>query len=168
LGAQALGYGGVEKRIDVIATTMRLNGTIYDLTELELSYAPPFSSAKDPVNFAGFVAENILTGKSEVVLPRDVDGRDKEKVVILDVREQIEVEVGKIDGAINISVNELRKRLDNLDKNKEYWLKISLEVIKAIVNKNFHRNPLMISKMKEKQGLKKELLQTKKRKKKLR
>jgi NADPH-dependent 2,4-dienoyl-CoA reductase/sulfur reductase-like enzyme/peroxiredoxin family protein/TusA-related sulfurtransferase/rhodanese-related sulfurtransferase len=122
LGAQALGYGGVEKRIDVIATTMRLNGTIYDLTELELSYAPPFSSAKDPVNFAGFVAENILTGKSEVVLPRDVDGRDKEKVVILDVREQIEVEVGKIEGAINISVNELRKKIGDLDKSKEYWI----------------------------------------------
>lgn len=122
LGAQGLGYSGVEKRIDVIATTMRLNGTIYDLTELELSYAPPFSSAKDPVNFAGFVAENILTGRSEVVLPREIDGRDKENVVLLDVREALETEVGSIPGSINISVNELRNRLNELDKSKEYWI----------------------------------------------
>lgn len=122
LGAQGLGYGGVEKRIDVIATVMRLNGTIYDLTELELSYAPPFSSAKDPVNFLGYIAEDILTGKSEVVLPRDIDGRDKENVVLLDVREPLEVEVGKISGSINISVNQLRTKLDTLDKNKEYWI----------------------------------------------
>ncbi|MEG0774330.1 DsrE/DsrF/DrsH-like family protein [Clostridium sp.] len=122
LGAQGMGYNGVEKRIDVIATTMRLNGTIYDLTELELSYAPPFSSAKDPVNFLGFIAEDILTCKSEVVLPREIDGRDKENVVLLDVREPLETEVGEIPGSINISVNELRGRLNELDKNKEYWI----------------------------------------------
>lgn len=122
LGAQGLGYGGVEKRIDVIATVMRLNGTVHDLTELELSYAPPFSSAKDPVNFLGYITEDILTGKSEVVLPRDIDNRDKEKVVLLDVREPLEVEVGKISGSINISVNELRNKLGYLDKNKEYWI----------------------------------------------
>lgn len=122
LGAQGLGYGGVEKRIDVIATVMRLNGTVHDLTELELSYAPPFSSAKDPVNFLGYITEDILSGKSEVVLPRDIDNRDKEKVVLLDVREPLEVEVGKIPGSINISVNELRNKLGVLDKSKEYWI----------------------------------------------
>ncbi|ADL50448.1 DsrE/DsrF/DrsH-like family protein [Clostridium cellulovorans] len=122
LGAQAIGYKGVEKRIDVIATTMRLGGTIYDLTELELSYAPPFNSAKDPVNMVGYVAENILTGKTEVVLPRDVDSRDKDKVVVLDVRTKIERENGSIDDSIHIDVNELRYKLDTLDKNKEYWV----------------------------------------------
>lgn len=122
LGAQAIGYKGVEKRVDVLATTMRLGGTIYDLTELELSYAPPFSSAKDPVNMVGYVAENILTGKSEVVLPRDVDSRDREKVVVLDVRTKVERENGAIDGSIHIDVNELRDKLDTLDKNKEYWV----------------------------------------------
>ncbi|MCU6396806.1 CoA-disulfide reductase, partial [Enterobacter quasiroggenkampii] len=78
LGAQAVGYDGIEKRIDVIATVLRLGGTVYDLTELELSYAPPYSSAKDPVNFAGYIAENVLSGKSHIVLPREVDGRDRE------------------------------------------------------------------------------------------
>lgn len=122
LGAQGLGYNGVEKRIDVIATVMRLNGTVHDLTELELSYAPPFSSAKDPVNFLGYIAEDILTGKTDVVLPREIDSRDKNKVVLLDVREELETEVGQIPGSINISVNQLRNKLNELDKEKEYWV----------------------------------------------
>lgn len=122
LGAQAVGYDGIEKRIDVIATVIRLGGTVYDLTELELSYAPPYSSAKDPVNFAGYVAENILSGKSNVVLPREIDGRDREKVVLIDVRSKIERENGYIDGSIHIDVNELRDKISQLDKSKEYWV----------------------------------------------
>ncbi|MBS5823975.1 MAG: FAD-dependent oxidoreductase [Clostridium argentinense] len=122
LGAQAVGYDGVEKRIDVIATVIRLGGTVYDLTELELSYAPPYSSAKDPVNFAGYVAENILSGKSQVVLPREIDGRDREKVVLIDVRSKIERDNGHIDGSIHIDVNELRDKISGLDKSKEYWI----------------------------------------------
>ena len=123
LGAQALGYGGVEKRIDIIATAMRLGGTIYDLTELELAYAPPFGSAKDAVNFAGYVAENILTGKSEVVHPRELSkDRQNDDIVILDVRTLEEREKGKVEGSIHINVNELRAHLDQLDKNKEYWI----------------------------------------------
>lgn len=119
LGAQATGYDGVDKRIDVIAVTMRLGGTVYDLTELELSYAPPFSSAKDPVNMAGFVAENVLSGKMEVITPEDFTNYDKENTVLLDVRSPIEYNNGHIDGAINIPVDALRERIGELDKNKE-------------------------------------------------
>lgn len=122
LGAQAIGYDGVEKRIDVIATVLRLGGTIYDLTELELSYAPPFGSAKDVVNFAGYVAENVLTGKSDVVLPREIENRDKDKVVIIDVRTAIERENGRVEDSIHIDVNEIREKLPVLDKEKEYWV----------------------------------------------
>lgn len=122
LGAQAIGYDGVEKRIDIIATVLRLGGTVYDLTELELSYAPPFGSAKDVVNFAGYVGENVLTGKSEVVLPRDIENRDKNKVIILDVRTKVEVENGKLEDSIHIDVNDLRNKLNELDKTKEYWV----------------------------------------------
>lgn len=122
LGAQAIGYDGVEKRIDVIATVLRLGGTIYDLTELELSYAPPFGSAKDVVNFAGYVAENVLTGKSDIVLPRELENRDKDKVVIIDVRTEIERENGRLEDSIHIDVNELRGKLNELDKSKEYWI----------------------------------------------
>jgi len=123
LGAQALGYEGVEKRIDVIATTLRLGGTVYDLTELELSYAPPFGSGKDPVNFAGYVAENILTGKSDVVHPREINHiKEDDQIVIMDVRSLPERERGKVKGSIYINVNELRSQLDTLDKDKEYWI----------------------------------------------
>ncbi|ARC84964.1 UDP-glucose/GDP-mannose dehydrogenase family, NAD binding domain protein [Clostridium argentinense CDC 2741] len=122
LGAQAVGYDGIEKRIDVIATVLRLGGTVYDLTELELSYAPPYSSAKDPVNFAGYIAENVLSGKSHIVLPREVDARDREKVVLIDVRTKMERDNGYIDGSIHIDVNELRDKISELDKSKEYWI----------------------------------------------
>ncbi|EJO5346255.1 CoA-disulfide reductase [Clostridium botulinum] len=122
LGAQAFGYDGVDKRIDDIATAIRFGGTIYDLEELELAYAPPYSSAKDPVNMVGFVAENLLTKKVENVLSKDIDNRDKDKVILLDVRDDIEIENGKIEGAIHIPVNELRKRLNELPKDKEIWI----------------------------------------------
>ncbi|AJA46629.1 coenzyme A disulfide reductase [Clostridium pasteurianum DSM 525 = ATCC 6013] len=119
LGAQAMGYEGVDKRIDVIASVMRLHGTIYDLTELELNYAPPFSSAKDPVNMAGFTAENVLTGKSEVITPTELYYYDLSNSILVDVRSKLEFNNGHIDGAINIPVDNLRERLSELDKNKE-------------------------------------------------
>lgn len=119
LGAQAMGYDGVEKRIDVIATTMRLGGTVYDLTELELCYAPPFSSAKDPVNMAGFVAENVLKGRMEPMYIEDLENYDKENSILLDVRTEIEYNNGHIEGSINIPVDDLRQRLGELDKSKE-------------------------------------------------
>ncbi|WP_461207781.1 DsrE/DsrF/DrsH-like family protein [Clostridium sp. DL1XJH146] len=123
LGAQAIGYNGVAKRIDDIAIVIRLGGTIYDLTELELAYAPPYSSAKDPVNMAGFYAENVLEGRSTPVLPREIDSRDKDNVVLLDVRVDLEVEGGIIDGSINIPLQQLRERISELEKykDKEIW-----------------------------------------------
>lgn len=119
LGAQATGYNGVDKRIDVIASTMRLGGTVSDLTELELSYAPPFSSAKDPVNMAGFVAENVISGKMDIITPEEFVNYDKKDSIILDVRSDMEYNNGHIEGSINISVDDLRKRLNELDKSRE-------------------------------------------------
>lgn len=119
LGAQAMGYEGVDKRIDVIASIMRLHGTIYDLTELELNYAPPFSSAKDPVNMAGFTAENVLTGKSDVITPMELLDYDMSNSTLVDVRSEIEFDNGHMKGAINIPVDNLRERLSELDRNKE-------------------------------------------------
>jgi CoA-disulfide reductase len=119
LGAQAIGYDGVDKRIDVIATAIRFGGSVSDLTELELCYAPPFSSAKDPVNMAGFVAENVLSGKTEVITPEEYLNYNKDNTILLDVRSDIEFSTGHIEGALNIPVDNLRERLGELDKNKE-------------------------------------------------
>jgi CoA-disulfide reductase len=119
LGAQAFGYDAVDKTIDVIATVIRLGGTITDLTELELCYAPPYSSAKSPVNMAGFVAENLLKGRVELFTPDELDNSQLEKAQLIDVRTPIEFENGSIKGAVNIPVDDIRCRLDELDKNKE-------------------------------------------------
>ncbi|MHB8127638.1 MAG: DsrE/DsrF/DrsH-like family protein [Mobilitalea sp.] len=118
LGAQGIGFDGVDKRIDVIATVIRLNGTVEDLTELELSYAPPFSSAKDPVNMAGFVAQNVLEGRSHLTTWTEVEGMNKEEYTLVDVRSDEEYSNGHIEGAINIPVDSLRERLSELDSNK--------------------------------------------------
>jgi NADPH-dependent 2,4-dienoyl-CoA reductase/sulfur reductase-like enzyme/peroxiredoxin family protein/TusA-related sulfurtransferase/rhodanese-related sulfurtransferase len=118
LGAQGIGFTGVDKRIDVIATVMRLGGKVSDLTELELCYAPPFSSAKDPVNMAGYVAENILAGRMQTFHYDELATYDKEATILLDVRTDFEFSNGHLDGAINISVDDLREKLASLDKNK--------------------------------------------------
>ena len=113
-GAQIIGQKGVDKRIDSIAQAM-FNGLKADeLGQLELSYAPPFSSAKDPVNYLGFVASNVLSGKSTPVYADDIPSG----AVILDVREPSEVAAGKIPNSINIPLGQLRKRLSELDKSK--------------------------------------------------
>jgi hypothetical protein len=108
LGAQGIGFEGVDKRIDVIATVIRMGGTVEDLTELELSYAPPFSSAKDPVNMAGFVAQNVLEGRAHTATWGDVEGMNTEEYVLVDVRTEMEYSNGHIEGAINIPVDSLR------------------------------------------------------------
>jgi len=118
LGAQGMGIDGVDKRIDVIATTIRLNGTVEDLAELELAYAPPFSSAKDPVNMLGFTAQNILAGISHVVAWKDIEKLDKKDYVLLDVRSDLEFENGHLERAVNIPVDDLRSRMGELDKSK--------------------------------------------------
>ncbi|PZE21541.1 DsrE/DsrF/DrsH-like family protein [Paenibacillus xerothermodurans] len=122
LGAQAVGFDGVDKRIDDIATVIHFRGTVNDLTELELSYAPPYSSAKDPVNMAGYTAQNILAGRTDVVVPRELKSRDPKKITLVDVRSEIEHHNGHIPGSILIPVDELRGRLTELDPNKEIWV----------------------------------------------
>ncbi|MDF2557882.1 MAG: NAD(FAD)-dependent dehydrogenase [Bacillales bacterium] len=118
LGAQGIGYEGVDKRIDVIATTIRLGGTVDDLAELELCYAPPFSSAKDPVNMAGFVAQNVLAGRSHMVAWKDLDKEEFEDFILIDVRTEQEFNNGHIEGAVNIPVDSLRERLNELNPNQ--------------------------------------------------
>lgn len=122
LGAQAVGYDGVEKRIDVIATAIAGNMTAMDLKELELSYAPPFSSAKDPVNMLGFTAANIMEGLVDTIQWHEIDEIVKQGAVLVDVRENIEREVGFIEGSIHIPLGELRNRLVELPKDKTIYL----------------------------------------------
>jgi NADPH-dependent 2,4-dienoyl-CoA reductase/sulfur reductase-like enzyme/peroxiredoxin family protein/TusA-related sulfurtransferase/rhodanese-related sulfurtransferase len=117
-GAQAVGIEGVDKRIDVIATAIYAKLKVTDLKDLELSYAPPFSSAKDPVNMLGFVAENKTKGLVSTFGWNEIDTVIKNQEVILDVREPIEYELGHLDGAINIPVSQLRKRLSELPKDR--------------------------------------------------
>jgi CoA-disulfide reductase len=118
LGVQAVGMDGVEKRVDVIATAMRYDGTVYDLADLELAYAPPYGSAKDPVNMLGFLGENILEGKMDVIQWFELDDLNSDEYTILDVREAEERDLGFVPNSINISVDDLRDNLDKLDKNK--------------------------------------------------
>lgn len=118
LGAQGIGYDGVDKRVDVIATVIRLGGTVEDLTELELSYAPPFSSAKDPVNMAGFVAQNVLEDKAHMITWDEVKTMKPEDYILVDVRSDIEYNNGHVEGAVNIPVDLLRERLSELDPGK--------------------------------------------------
>lgn len=123
LGAQLTGYEGVDKRCDVIATAIRGKMSVDELAELELCYAPPYSSAKDPVNMAGFVAQNLCEGLLKTFHWHDVDALQKrDDVVLLDVRAAIEYENGHIDGFINIPLDELRDRLNELDKNKKTYV----------------------------------------------
>lgn len=123
LGAQVVGYDGVDKRCDVLATAIRAGMTAYDLTRLELCYAPPYSSAKDPVNMAGYVIENILTGKVKNFHWHDVKDLPRDgSVTLLDTRTTIEFENGSIDGFINIPLDSLRSRIHQLDKSKPVYV----------------------------------------------
>lgn len=123
LGAQIVGYDGVDKRCDVIATAIRFGGTANDLTKLELCYAPPYSSAKDPVNMAGFTIENKLTGKLKEFYWNDVENLPRDgSITLLDVRTEMEFFSGKINGFFNIPLDDLRNRLNELDKKKPVYL----------------------------------------------
>jgi NADPH-dependent 2,4-dienoyl-CoA reductase/sulfur reductase-like enzyme/rhodanese-related sulfurtransferase len=114
LGAQALGLDGVEKRIDALAVAIQMGATVYDLEEAELCYAPPFGSAKDPVNFAGMVPADVLRGDMPLCHWRSVDGG-----FLLDVRNPPELAVEHVPGAVNIPLPELRARLSELPKDRE-------------------------------------------------
>ena len=123
LGAQVVGFEGSDKRCDVIATAIRFGATAKDLAELELCYAPPFSSAKDPVNMAGFVIDNLLSGKARHFHWHDVDALPRDgSVTLVDTRTAAEYEMGHMAGFINIPVDELRDRLKELDKSKPVYL----------------------------------------------
>jgi NADPH-dependent 2,4-dienoyl-CoA reductase/sulfur reductase-like enzyme/rhodanese-related sulfurtransferase len=118
LGAQAVGAEGVDKRIDVIATAIRGGITAPELADLELAYAPPFGSAKDPVNMLGYIAENILSGMSPTVQWSDVESLISEGAQIVDVRTNSEYEAGHLPTAINIPVDELRDNLNKITAKK--------------------------------------------------
>lgn len=117
LGAQVVGFDGVDKRIEMLAQVIQRKGTVYDLTELEQAYAPPYSSAKDPVNMAGYVAENILTKKVETINWRDIASLGSD-VQLIDVRTADECGLRTIPGAINIPLDELRSRLSEISHDK--------------------------------------------------
>lgn len=122
LGAQAVGADGVDKRMDVIATAILGGLSVEDLENLELSYAPPYSSAKDPVNMAGYVATNILEGDLEQVQWHEVDEIIESGGMLIDVREPMEREFGFIEGSINIPLNELRDRLHDLPTDQTIYV----------------------------------------------
>lgn len=123
LGCQIVGMEGVDKRIDVLSTAIRGSMTVFDLEELELAYAPPFSAAKDPVNVAGFTAANILKGDHDIIHSTDLAGLDPGSAAIIDVRDAEDILAsGIIEGASNIPLNRLRRRIAKLDRDKRYVL----------------------------------------------
>ena len=122
LGAQIIGYKGVDKRIDVIATAIKAGMNVFDITNLELSYAPPFGSAKDPVNMAGYVASNIINGDIKIFHWHDVKSLNPDQVTILDVRTEMEFSNGSIAGAVNIPVDNLRERISELDLKRPVFV----------------------------------------------
>ena len=117
-GGQIVGYDGVDKRIDELALVIKHEGTIYDLMKVEQAYAPPFSSAKDPVAIAGYVAEDIITGKTNPVYWRELRDIEMENKFLLDVRTSDEFALGTLPGAVNIPLDELRDRLTELPKDR--------------------------------------------------
>ena len=121
LGAQIVGYDGVDKRLDVLATALRAGMTVFDLENLELAYAPPYGSAKDPVNMAGFVASNLLRKDVEFWYPEDFPGETGAGLIV-DVRGKQEFEAGRIPGAVNIPLGQIRASLGRFPKEKPIFL----------------------------------------------
>jgi len=122
LGAQIVGYSGVDKRIDLFAAVLGNAGSIDDLQELEHAYAPPFSSAKDPVNIAGFVAENILNGSSRHIHWNELNDIPQDERFMVDVRTEDEYGIETLDGAVNIPLPAIRGRLSEFPKDKKIIL----------------------------------------------
>lgn len=123
LGAQLIGFDGVDKRCDVLATALRAGMDCHGLAELELCYAPPYSSAKDPVNMAGFIMENVLAGRVRQFHWQDVPALQADPAArLLDVREDGEWQAGHIQGALHIPLDQLRGRLGELDKGKAWYV----------------------------------------------
>lgn len=122
LGAQAVGWTGVEKRIDVIATAIKGKLTVYDLQELELSYAPPYSSAKDPVNMLGYAATNMMESLTDTFQWHEVSDLVKQKALIIDVRDQDEHDAGSIESSRLIPLTQLRDRLEDIPKTQPIYV----------------------------------------------
>lgn len=121
LGAQIVGEEGVDKRIDILATALHGGMTVFDLEELELAYAPPYSSAKDPINMAGFVASNVMRGDLQAVHWNSYAELNGANTLLLDLRTKKEIEkLGTLPGSVHIPIDELRDALGELDRNKEY------------------------------------------------
>ena len=118
ISAQAVGKEGVEKRIDVISMAIQLKGTVFDLEEAELCYAPQFGSAKDPVNIAGMIAANVVRGDADIAHWEEYQ---KDRVFLLDVRDPSEFKKGHVEGAVNIPLNDLRQRMKEVPKDREVW-----------------------------------------------
>lgn len=145
LGAQIVGYDGVDKRCDVMAVAIRAGMNARDLCDLELSYAPPYNSAKDPVNMAGFVIENIVTGKIKQVHWHDIPRIQEEKNAIrIDVRTPIEFENGHIDKFINIPLAELRERLTELDSSKILYVSCQIGLKAYIASRILIQNGFQV------------------------
>jgi len=128
LGAQAVGKEGTEKRIDLISATIRLGGGINELCDLEICYAPPYSSAKDPVNILGYIATNSLSGVYRYVQYNEIDDLVKKGVFLLDVRTAIEYSTGHMEGSVNIPMNELRSRLNEIPQDKNAEISVTCQV----------------------------------------
>ncbi len=118
LGAQIVGFDGVDKRIDIFSSAIQNGATVYDLAEIEHAYAPPYSSAKDPVNIAGMVAQNILEGLTRVVSWREVAVCPSEDTFLIDVRTRDEFQLGTIEGAVNIPLDEIRQHTGEIPRDK--------------------------------------------------
>ena len=119
LGAQAVGHEGIDKRIDVIATMIQMGGTVYDLAQTELCYAPQFGAAKDPVNIAGMMATNALRGDMPLA---DWSQLGSTPAVLLDVREPDEFARGHLEGAVNVPLSQLRKRIEEVPRGRPLWV----------------------------------------------
>ncbi len=128
LGAQGIGSEGVDKRIDVIATAMRFNGKITDLSSIELCYAPPFNSAKDPVNILGYIAENVNEGIYKTVQWHEIDDIVRNGGYLLDVRTEPEFTAGRIDGATRIELDSLRSKISELPSDKNAPIYVTCQV----------------------------------------
>ncbi len=121
-GTQGVGFDGIDKRIDQAALIIKKQGTIYDLLKIEHTYAPPFSSAKDPIAIAGYAAQNIINKSMPVVKWRDVKNIDFSKTILLDVRTEEEYEMGTIKGSVNIPLDQIRSRINELPKDKQIYI----------------------------------------------
>ena len=142
LGAQAIGKGNADKRIDVIATMITMGGTIEDLKDLELSYSPMYSTAKDVVNMAALVATNVLYGRFKQIHVSEVRDLYEQGAFFLDVREKNEVENGQIKGALNIPLSELRERMNEIPKDRPIYVHCrsaqrSYNAVMALQNSGF-------------------------------